>query len=538
MGKFKAKTGKSRVGTALSKIGGAVKKASSFGAQGGLVGKAVSAAKGSYGNQAGSSIGFGSKPKVSTTKAVGVSYGTTPNTQEGPKKSGGGSSHSQASFGSGGGLQVQSRERTQPVVPATIGEKPIVDIPTVPVDQTDYMAMVPQAPQTPLDQFQATEKTNFESMMANLVAPPSTESIYAKAQKESGILQRQKEVNQLSEQLNLIQANAQANQLKTIGQGRGIPEAILGGQQAQIGREAAIAALPVSAQLQAAQGNLEMAEQNLNTLFSIRSADAKAKYEYKNNLIKSVYDFASGQEKQKLDYAMKLEDRKYQEQKANESDIRSLALMAAKNGASASILSKISQSGSFGDALSSAGSYVMSPSDKKAQLEYQELLNPSSVRVPTALKDIKSTDREAFINARTTLNEVDEIKQILSRNVSNLKSLEVSTSDDAMRFRQLRSNVVDKLARERTGAVIGNDEKRDFKKILGVGFRDLAIKDINEITKGLDSFRNKHLQTTILIDPDGSIGSYLDYSLPTDVAGSIFDEVLGSSGGSSSLSNY
>jgi len=313
MGKFKSKTGKSRVGTALSKIGGAVKKASQFGAQGGLVGKAVASAKGSYGSQAGSSVGFGSKPQTTQTKAVGVSYGPTPNTPEGPQRSsGGGSSISQG----GGSSQIVSRERTQPVVPATIGEKPVVDIPTVPVDQTDYLSMIPQAPQTPLDQFQAQQKTDFETMMDKLVAPPSTESIYAQAQKESGILKKQEEVNRLSEQLNMIQSTAQANQLKTIGQGRGIPEAILGGQQAQIGREAAIAALPVSAQLQAAQGNLEMAEQNLNTLFSIRSADARAKYEYKNNLIKSVYDFASGQQKQKLDYAMKLEDRKYQEEQA------------------------------------------------------------------------------------------------------------------------------------------------------------------------------------------------------------------------------
>ena len=116
--------------------------------------------------------------------------------------------------------------------------------------------------------------------------------------------------------------------------------------------------------------------------------------------------------------------------------------------------------------------------------------------------------------------------------------LEIGATDDARRFQQLRSNLVDKLARERTGAVIGNDEKRDFKKILGVGLRQLAVKDISEINQGLDSFKNKHTETIKFIDPTGKVGQYFDQTIPYNMANNIINQYTGSATGSTSLNNY
>jgi hypothetical protein len=89
--------------------------------------------------------------------------------------------------------------------------------------------------------------------------------IQRKLERETGIKSIREDVNNYSAQLNTIVANRDANLLRVEGQGRGIPETIIGGQQAQINKEAAIQALPVQAQLSAAQGNLELAQSHINT---------------------------------------------------------------------------------------------------------------------------------------------------------------------------------------------------------------------------------------------------------------------------------
>jgi len=79
------------------------------------------------------------------------------------------------------------------------------------------------------------------------IKTPSSADAFSKAQRETGILQKQQIVGDLTGQLNQIVATSQAQQLQVTGQGRGIPEVIIGGQQAQIAKEAAIQALPIAA---------------------------------------------------------------------------------------------------------------------------------------------------------------------------------------------------------------------------------------------------------------------------------------------------
>jgi major membrane immunogen (membrane-anchored lipoprotein) len=300
-------------------------------------------------------------------------------------------------------------EGTKFIAASDLGNK-VKDIPVKPVDPTDYMSMLTGIT-TPvlgategvttettgsgaLDSALTNQKNNFTSMMKLMEAPPSMEEAYNQAKRDTGIVEKQRIVGDLTSQLNSIQARAQANQLSVVGQGRGIPEAIIGGQQAQIAKEAAIEALPVSAQLQAAQGNLEMAEKNLDTLFKIKSADLTAKYEYKNKLVQSVYDFATTQEKTKLDYALKQEDRKYQEKITSQQEIKDLATMALKNGAPASVLKNISNATTYADALSAASKYGTDPLDRALkQLALDKARNPTGSSDPI-IKQINGIDMQ------------------------------------------------------------------------------------------------------------------------------------------------
>lgn len=155
---------------------------------------------------------------------------------------------------------------------------------------------------------------------------PSAESIYNKSLKESGLRQYQQEAQNYSSQINAITAKAQADMLSTTGQGRGIPEAIIGGQQAQISKEAAIQALPLQALLANAQGNVELAQSHLDTLFKIRFEDAKTKHEYKTKLLDSAMQVASKQEQRQYEDIKLNEARKYNETQ----DLNTLAQTYAK----------------------------------------------------------------------------------------------------------------------------------------------------------------------------------------------------------------
>lgn len=137
--------------------------------------------------------------------------------------------------------------------------------------------------------------------------------IQKQLEKETGYKQARRDVENYSSQLNTIVANRDAQILQQEGQGRGITEAIIGGQQAQINKEAAIAALPVQAQLASAQGNLELAQSHINTWGKILMDDANAEFKYKSDLYTSARDIASGIELKRIADLDTANNRKYQE---------------------------------------------------------------------------------------------------------------------------------------------------------------------------------------------------------------------------------
>lgn len=214
------------------------------------------------------------------------------------------------------------------------------------------------------------------------IEPVSNEDIYNKQYKASQIEQKQQSVNDYTSQLNTIVANRDANVLKVEGQGRGITDVIIGGQQAQINKEAAIQALPVQAQLAAAQGNLETAQTHLETMFKLKSADATAKFNYKTKLLDSVYSFATGIEQKKLDDLKVQEDRKYTEQQSFIKAQQSALSNALGQGAPASIYNAIKNATDLNGVTLAAGIYngdVLGRQVQQAQLASANRANQPGV---------------------------------------------------------------------------------------------------------------------------------------------------------------
>jgi hypothetical protein len=274
----------------------------------------------------------------------------------------------------------------------------------------------------------------FGQYMAKYQAPSNTADIYSSEYKNAGIEDKQKLVNNLTGKLNSITNNAQAAQLKLeqTNSGNDVSKNVFFGQQARINREAAIAALPIQAQLSAAQGDLAMAQEHLDTMFKIKSEDAKAQYEYRNKVLDAVYDFATAAEQRKLDSVQKAEDRKYKEDQDFLSTQRTLLSSAMQQGAPASVIQKINSATSMLDVISAAGAYngdILSRQIKQAQL--RELNTPSGDTTKWDIKSVNGTDmlfnpatgETKPIGGTAPDTKTQQVVDSLTDKITNLKEL-------------------------------------------------------------------------------------------------------------------
>lgn len=221
---------------------------------------------------------------------------------------------------------------------ATLTPAPAINLPTAPAvgnagtnAMTSIGAVASQTPAgtgTPAP----SADTPLQTYLKSIAKPESTADIYAKAEKEAGVQQKQQAVAGFQNQLNAIVSKANADKLSLVGQGRGVTDVIIGGQQAQIDREAAIQSLPIAAQLSAAQGDLEMAKEHVNTLFTIRSQDATNRMNYKNKVAEAVYNYATDQQKTALDERRRKEDKDFTLLQNTLNYAQSLATSAIANG--------------------------------------------------------------------------------------------------------------------------------------------------------------------------------------------------------------
>jgi hypothetical protein len=177
---------------------------------------------------------------------------------------------------------------------------------------------------------QTTAFNDYQSQIQDIQAPDII-GIQKKLDRQTGIDDLKSQEAEYSSQLNSIVANRDANMLKLEGQGRGITDVIIGGQQAQVQKEAAIAALPVQAQLAAVQGKIQVATDYINKWGSLLVQDATNKFNQKTKLAESAYAFASDIEKQKLTSLMT---------QAKEKKDSEIALANAKAAAISDALSK------------------------------------------------------------------------------------------------------------------------------------------------------------------------------------------------------
>lgn len=160
----------------------------------------------------------------------------------------------------------------------------------------------------PVDTMQTAPKETdsqkaFKDYIASLRPPESDAELYQKSVEQSGLLEAKQRVQNTQSQINAVTSkmNADLLQLRGTAAKEGVVEAVYGGQQAQVTREATIKLLPLQAQLAADQGNLEMAQENTNILFKMYSDDAKRSADFYNENVKAAYDLFTKDEKKRVD---------------------------------------------------------------------------------------------------------------------------------------------------------------------------------------------------------------------------------------------
>lgn len=145
---------------------------------------------------------------------------------------------------------------------------------------------------------------------------------------------RKEELAGYTASLNAVVAKRDADllRLREVGSKEGVTEAVYGGQESTINREAAIRALPIQAQVAAAQNNVQLAQDYLTQVTSFKQEQINNEFNYKNALVDSISGFLTGEQKIKADEIKQNNDRAWQIQTSNIEAQEKLALEFAKSG--------------------------------------------------------------------------------------------------------------------------------------------------------------------------------------------------------------
>lgn len=206
------------------------------------------------------------------------------------------------------------------------------NLPTPPVDTTNYNGIVASgaALTTPDTTDPNKPPAWLQGYLDNAPKPTNLMETYNTITSQEGLDDKRKLVNDLTAQLNSITAETQVGALKL--KEEGLNAAGANARNITNERNAAIRSLPIQAQLSAAQGNLQLAQDKVNTLFTIQSKYETDMFNYKQNLIDKVFDYATDAEKEKLADKRTQQAQAFQMMTNSLNQAQTLANEAIKNG--------------------------------------------------------------------------------------------------------------------------------------------------------------------------------------------------------------
>jgi len=178
----------------------------------------------------------------------------------------------------------------------------------------------------------------------------------------------------------------------------------------------------------------------------------------------------------------------------------------------------------------------------KAQFDLAALNNPTSIpgiskETADRMDKLPLTEKNTLVDAADTVDQLSRLKNLVT--TTDIVTLQNPLTPEGILFNRLATDVADKMARKRTGAVVTDSEQANFKKILGLSFFTRLNSDPATVSSEIDKFINLHNSTAQLIDPRGDIRAALKQNTASNQESAYVDNVANTlGGGGDSISAY
>lgn len=287
------------------------------------------------------------------------------------------------------------------------------------VTGTEKGITITPPPDTQVGLAEQTNKTLTDRFKEMLGLIPQRENVQAdimQSQQYKQVEEARQQVQNYTNQLNAIQTKLQADILAQTGQGRGIPEAVIGGIQAQLSKEAAIKSLPLQALLASAQGMFDIAQRHLDDLYKLRTEEVNNKYDYQKQVFGAISSFIDKQDQRAYDAATKdLEFKRAKDLKIEEKRSELMA-NAVSRGAGSSYINAISNAKDMVSLVRGAGKYNIDAKDAASILKTNsEISNANPVNYTGEF----GATIDAVGNMETTVAGKASVKNSLKQAIAN-----------------------------------------------------------------------------------------------------------------------
>jgi hypothetical protein len=245
---------------------------------------------------------------------------------------------------------------------------PRVNIPDINVASPPNIQNIPLPQEL---QFQETEATRTDAEIRRRILEASRQAqgkagIEQELSQELGIPEQTRRVQELTNQIRAFQTEALTIPLQmqeeSVGRGRTF-RGVEPLEQSRL-RQNAIQTLQISSILQAEQGNLALAQQQLQTAIQAEFAPLEAELQFLQTaymLNKDVIQREDAQRAQQFEFRLQERNRLLQQQKEERQNVQQMMLKAFEFGASPEEAQKIGEAQSFEEAINLGGKFLGEP---------------------------------------------------------------------------------------------------------------------------------------------------------------------------------
>jgi len=239
----------------------------------------------------------------------------------------------------------------QPKLP-NVPPQPQPDVPSIQSVLSQISTNTPEQ-----DQVQGQQSSILSNIQNILTEQGSETARRGELEVTGGIPQLQKQLNEINQQITSITGESFAAQMKS--EDRLAPMFAIQGEQAAIERQKAVRTFGLAAASQALQGNIALAQDNVERAIQSEFAPLESQLQFQTLLLDLNRDAMTSAEKKKADaLQIMLGERQNQiaTQKEEKRAISDVMLLAAKYQAGNDVLTAILNSGSEQEAIAIAGS--------------------------------------------------------------------------------------------------------------------------------------------------------------------------------------